>query len=63
MWLENLYVSSLYTKGSKPYWEFGYSITQISVFGGVGIFVGFEGEKFAGFGIKASIALDGDISI
>ena len=63
MWLENLYASSLYTKGSKPYWEFGYSITQISVFGGVGVFVGFEGESFMGFEIKASFALEGDISI
>ena len=63
MWLENLYLSSLGTKGTKPYWEFGYSITQISVFGGIGVFVGFEGEKFYSFGVKASIKFNGEISI
>jgi len=63
MWLENLYLSSLYAKGTKPYWEFGYSITQISIFGGVGIFVGFEGQKFRSFGIKASIKFNGEVSI
>lgn len=63
IWEENLYLSSLYTKGSKPYWEFGYSITQISIFGGVGIFVGFEGQKFNSFGVKASIKFDGDVSL
>jgi hypothetical protein len=63
MWLENLYFSSLGAKGNKPYWEFGYSISQISVFGGIGVFVGFEGEKFYSFGVKASIKFEGDISI
>lgn len=63
MWLENLYASSLYSKGSKPYWEFGYSITQISIFGGVGVFVGFEGEKFMSVGVKASLKFSGEISI
>jgi len=63
MWLENIYISSLYTKGSKPYWEAGYSITQISIFGGVGVFVGFEGEKFTGFGVKLSLKFNGEISI
>ena len=63
MWEENIYAASLYTKGSKPYWEFGYSITQISIFGGVGVFVGFEGDKFKSVGIKASIKFEGDVSI
>jgi hypothetical protein len=63
MWIENIYASTLYTKGSKPYMEFGYSITQISLFGGVGVFVGFEGEKFIGFGIKASLKFNGEVSI
>lgn len=63
MWLENLYLSSLTTQGHKPYWEFGYSMTQISIFGGVGFFVGFEGQKFVSFGVKASIKFDGEVSI
>jgi hypothetical protein len=63
MWLENLNISALHTNGSKPYWEFGYSITQISIFGGVGVFVGFEGEKFRNVGVKASIQFDGEVSI
>ncbi len=63
MWVESLYASYLYTKGSKPYYEFGYSITQISIFGGIGVFVGFEGEKFRSVGIKASIKFDGEVSI
>ncbi|MHC1705421.1 MAG: DUF5686 and carboxypeptidase regulatory-like domain-containing protein [Tenuifilaceae bacterium] len=63
IWMENLYLASLATKGSKPYWEAGYSITQISIFGGVGVFVGFEGQKFSSYGVKISIALDGEVSI
>ncbi|RPH31897.1 MAG: carboxypeptidase-like regulatory domain-containing protein [Bacteroidales bacterium] len=63
MWEENLYASYLYTKGSKPYYEFGYSISQISIFGGIGIFVGFEGEKFQSFGVKASLKFSGEVSI
>lgn len=63
IWMENLYLSSLSAKGSKPYWEFGYALNQIGILGGVGIFVGFEGQKYSVFGVKASIALEGEVSI
>jgi len=63
MWQENLYASYLYTKGRTPYWEAGYGLTQISLFGGVGVFVGFNGQKFASFGIKASFKLVNQIRL
>lgn len=63
MWNENLYASTLYTKGGKPYWELGYSITEIGLFGGIGVFVGFEGNKFYMWGVKASIKFNGEVSI
>lgn len=63
MWNENLYASTLYLRGGKPYWELGYSITEIGIFGGVGVFVGFEGDKFYQWGVKASIKFDGEVSI
>ncbi len=63
MWNENLYASSLYTRGGKPYWELGYSMTEIGIFGGVGVFVGFEGNKFYMWGVKASIKFDGEVSL
>lgn len=63
MWLENLSLSTLYLSGSKPYMEFGYSITQISIFGGIGVFVGYEGAEFKTFGVKASLKFNGEVSI
>ncbi len=63
MWQENLYASYLYTKGRTPYWEAGYGLTQISLFGGVGVFVGFNGQKFSSFGIKASFKLVNQIRL
>ena len=63
LWQENLYASYLYTKGRTPYWEAGYGLTQISLFGGVGVFVGFNGQKIASFGIKASFKLVNQINL
>lgn len=63
IWIENLYVSALYTEKLKPYWEFGYTMNQIGVIGGVGFFVGFDQLKFHMFGVKATISFGGEIRL
>ncbi|MBI5219824.1 MAG: carboxypeptidase-like regulatory domain-containing protein [Bacteroidia bacterium] len=63
MWMENLYLSALYTEKCKPYWEAGYSMNQIGLLCGIGVFVGFDKSKFYMVGVKASINLRGEIRI
>jgi len=63
MWKEDLYLSWLYTKGRTPYWEVGYGLTQIGLFGGVGVFAGFEGQKFSMVGLKACFTFRNQISL
>jgi hypothetical protein len=63
MWKEDLYGSWLYTKGRHPYYEVGYGMTQIGLFGGVGVFVGFEGQKFSQVGLKACFTFRNEISL
>ena len=63
MWKEDLYGSWLYTKGRTPYFEAGYGLTQISLFGGVGVFVGFEGQKFSQVGLKACFSFRNEINL
>lgn len=62
-WKENIHASWLYSDGNKPYYEVGYSLDQIGLFGGVGFFAGFRGKEFYGFGIKASIQLRNEITL
>jgi len=62
-WKENLYASWLFTSGNKPYYEVGYSMDQIGLFGGVGVFVGFQGKEFYGVGVKASLTLRNEVSL
>ena len=57
MWNENLHFSSLLTKDFKPYYEVGYSMSQIGALASVGVFAGFEGNKFYSFSVKLSIML------
>lgn len=54
-WEENIHFSALVVPGNKPYYELGYSIDRIAVFGGMGFFVGFEGKQPVNFGFKISI--------
>lgn len=55
MWNENLHLSALNTEQLKPYYELGYSINQIVAVAGVGVFMGFDGNKFNSVMVKASI--------
>lgn len=59
IWNENLHFASLLTKNYKPYYEFGYSISQIGAIASVGAFAGFEGQKFYSLSFKLSIMLIG----
>ena len=59
MWEENLHFSSLITKDFKPYYEVGYSMSQIGALASVGVFAGFEGQKFYSINVKLSLLLIG----
>ena len=59
MWEENLHFSSLFTKDFKPYYEVGYSMSQIGALASVGVFAGFEGQKFYSINVKLSLLLIG----
>ncbi len=54
---EDLYASYLKTPVTKDYIEIGYALTNIYLFGNIGVFVGFEDFKYANWGIKFSISL------
>ncbi len=62
-WKENLYASWLFSSEKKPYFEVGYAMDQIGLFGGIGVFAGFQGKEFYGFGIKVSFKLGNEISL
>lgn len=53
-WTENLYLNTLFVDGHRPYYEAGYSIGQILFAGEVGVFAGFKGTEFHGFGVRAT---------
>ena len=55
---ENLSVSYLLTPQIRHYTEFGYGLTNIYFFGDIGVFVGFEENKYYGWGVRAAINLD-----
>mgnify|MGYP003583254011 CR=1 FL=1 len=58
MWQENIHFASLFTRQSKPYYEFGYSMSQIGAVASLGIFTGFKGQSFYCMHIKLSITLN-----
>lgn len=58
IWTENLYLNLLLVQKHKPYYEFGYSISQILLAGEIGVFVGFKGLHFHQVGIKAMFRFD-----
>jgi hypothetical protein len=49
---ENLSVSYLGTRYHSSYTELGYSISEISLFGELGVFAGFDNLKFRSFGAR-----------
>lgn len=57
MWQENLYFSSLITKNNKPYYEVGYSMSQIGAIASVGVFAGFNGAELHRVNLKLSLLL------
>ncbi|MEW5844751.1 MAG: DUF5686 and carboxypeptidase regulatory-like domain-containing protein [Bacteroidota bacterium] len=59
IWLENLQLALLKTHGYKPYYEFGYFISQIGVVGGMGVFASFEGSRFHSLSVKLSLLIPG----
>lgn len=58
MWQENIHFASLFTTQSKPYYEFGYSMSQIGAIASLGIFTGFKGQSFYCIHIKLAILLN-----
>jgi hypothetical protein len=54
---ERLSVSYLLTPQLRHYSEWGYALTDIYFFGELGIFAGFEGAKYYGWGIRTAINL------
>ena len=54
---ENLYFSYLRTPYTKDHIELGYSLNDIFLIGYVGVFVGFEGFKYAGWNLKVGIQI------
>lgn len=57
LWLENLHLGMLYTDRLKPYYEVGYSMNRILALAGVGVFAGFEQNKFQTIKVKFSLDL------
>ncbi len=60
IWNENIYFSVLYTNKVQPYWETGYTMTNIGVVFGAGFFIGFNKLNFHMIGLKFSLSLRGD---
>ena len=54
---ENLYVSYLRTPYTKGRVELGYSLNDIFLIGYIGVFVGFEELKYAGWNLKVGIQI------
>ncbi|MDR2362125.1 MAG: DUF5686 and carboxypeptidase regulatory-like domain-containing protein [Prevotellaceae bacterium] len=58
---ERLSVSYLQTPHMRHYTEWGYGLTELYLIGQIGVFVGFEGLKFYGWGVRAAITLDASL--
>jgi hypothetical protein len=54
---ENLSLSYLGSKFHNNYYEIGYSITEIFLFGEMGVYVGFEDLKYKSIGIRVVLKL------
>jgi hypothetical protein len=54
---ERLSVALLQTPALRPYTEWGYSLTEIYLIGRAGVFVGFDGLRYYGWGLRAAITI------
>ncbi len=55
-WSESIHFNYLSTPALKNYWETGYSLNNLFFLGNVGVFAGFEEERFKYAGFKVSVA-------
>lgn len=53
LWKENLYFNTLVTNQHYPYYEFGYSLSQLFFAGEIGVFTGFKGSSYYMTGVRA----------
>jgi hypothetical protein len=56
-WREQLEFNYLYTEREIPYYEFGYSLTDILLLIDVGVFVSFQEHQYQDFGFRIGIDL------
>lgn len=56
-WREQLEFNYLYTEREIPYYEFGYSLTDILLLVDVGVFVSFQAHQYHDFGFRIGIDL------
>jgi len=54
-WSESIHFNYLTTPDFKNYWEAGYSINSLFFIGNIGVFSGFEGNKFESIMVKFAI--------
>ena len=52
LWEENLFLNVLFVQNHYPYYEAGYSLSQIFFGGEVGVFTGFKGAEFHMVGVR-----------
>lgn len=53
LWKENIYFNALLVDEKQPFYELGYSLSQIFFAGELGVFVGFKGANYHAVGVKA----------
>jgi hypothetical protein len=56
LWVENLHLNYLAGGAGLHYWEAGYSMGQIFMIANVGVFAGFNKDKFRLWGIQATFS-------
>ncbi len=54
LWKENLYLNVLSVDKHYPYYELGYSLSQVFFTGEIGVFAGFKGSNFHAVGARAA---------
>jgi hypothetical protein len=55
---ERLSATALLTPQLRPYTEWGYGLTDIYLFGQIGVFAGFEGARYYGWGLRVAVNLN-----
>lgn len=57
LWDENLHLNYLAGGGGFHYWEVGYSVGKIFMIANIGIFAGFDKDRFKSWGVQLSLGL------